>query len=110
MSELSHKRCLPCEGEIAKLTPDVANEMHKQIPEWTLSEDATVLTRTFPFKDFAKALAFANEVGNVAEEEWHHPDMKVAWGKVEVQFTTHSIRGLSENDFIMAAKVDTLPK
>ncbi|HRH23982.1 MAG TPA: 4a-hydroxytetrahydrobiopterin dehydratase [Candidatus Paceibacterota bacterium] len=108
MTSLAGKRCLPCEGIIDKLTPEEAKKLHADVPEWTLSEDATTLTRTFPFKDFAKALAFANKVGEVAEAEWHHPDMRVGWGKVEVQFTTHSIRGLAENDFIMAAKVDAL--
>lgn len=106
---LAEKRCLPCEGEIDKLTPEEAKSLHTQIPEWTLSDDATKLTRRFPFKDFAKALAFANKVGALAEEEWHHPDLKVSWGNVEVLFTTHSIKGLAENDFIMAAKVDALP-
>ncbi len=110
MSELSHKRCLPCEGVIDKMTVEEAKKMHEQIPEWTLSEDAVKLTRSFPFKDFAKALAFANEIGKVSEEEWHHPTMKVGWGRVDVEFATHSIKGLTENDFIMAAKVDALPR
>lgn len=80
----------------------------EQIPEWKLSEDGKRISRLFGFKDFAKALEFANKVGQVAEEQWHHPDMKVSWGKVEVMLTTHSIKGLSENDFIVAAHIDLI--
>ena len=109
MSELSHKRCLPCEGDVPALTKAQAEDIMTHVSDWKLSEDGTKLTRLYVFKDFAKALAFANEVGKVAEEEWHHPDMKVSWGKVEVTFTTHSVRGLTENDFIMAAKVNDIP-
>lgn len=108
MSELSNKRCIPCEGGVEPLTKAQAEDMMAHVSGWTLSEDGKKLTRLFPFKDFAKALAFANQVGKVAEEEWHHPDMKVSWGKVEVTFTTHSIHGLAENDFIMASKVNDI--
>lgn len=82
--------------------------MMAHIPDWTLTPDARSITRSFPFKDFKSALAFANTIGELVEEEWHHPDMIVAWGRVEVLLTTHSIRGLSENDFIVAAKIDLL--
>lgn len=109
MSDLSHKRCIPCEGDIPALTKAQAEDIIMHVPEWKLSEDGTKITRLFGFKDFAKALAFVNEVGKVAEEEWHHPDIKLSWGKVEVTFTTHSVRGLTENDFIMAAKVNDIP-
>lgn len=109
MSELSHKRCIPCEGDIPPLTKAQAEDIMMHVPDWKLSEDGTKITRLFGFKDFAKALAFVNEVGKVAEEEWHHPDIALSWGKVEVTFTTHSIRGLTENDFIMAAKVNDIP-
>ena len=85
-----------------------AERMHKEIPEWMLNAEGTVLSRAFAFKDFQKALDFVNKVGEVAQEEWHHPDIKLGWGKVEIAFTTHSIRGLSENDFIMAAKVSAV--
>lgn len=108
MTSLSEKHCKACEGEIEKLTPAQARDLMPQVTQWTLSEDASKLTRTFAFKDFAKALAFTNEVAKVAEEEWHHPDIKLSWGKVEITFTTHSIRGLTESDFIMAVKVDML--
>lgn len=82
--------------------------MMPHIPEWKLSLDGGSLTRSFPFKNFKDALTFANKVGALAEEEWHHPDLIVAWGRVEVLLTTHSIKGLAENDFILAAKIDLL--
>lgn len=103
-----NKHCKPCEGEVEKLGLEEAKALLAQVPQWQLDGEGTLLTRRFAFKDFAQALAFANEVGRVAQEEWHHPDLKVGWGEVVVSFTTHSIRGLSENDFIMAARVDGL--
>ncbi len=84
--------------------------MMEHIPEWVLSDDGRRITRHFPFKDFKSALAFANQIGELAESEWHHPDLIVAWGRVEALLTTHSVKGLTENDFIMAAKIDLLEK
>ncbi len=108
MSDLSHKRCIPCEGGIPKMTLEQAQDLMPQIPAWTLSEEGTRITRLFTFKDFARALAFANDVGKIAEAQWHHPDIKLSWGKVEVMLATHSVRGLTENDFIVAAKINDL--
>jgi len=109
MSELANKKCVPCEDKnFPPFTPAQASDMMEHIPEWKLSEDARRLSRVFGFKDFSTALAFANEIGKVADEEWHHPDLRVSWGSVEVFLTTHSIKGLSENDFIVAAKIDLL--
>ncbi len=90
------------------MTPEQAKDLMAHVSGWTLSEDGTKLTRSYAFKDFAKAFAFVNAVGKVAEEEWHHPDISFGWGRVELTFTTHSIRGLAENDFIMAAKVNDI--
>jgi 4a-hydroxytetrahydrobiopterin dehydratase len=90
------------------MTPAQARDLMEQVPGWTLSEDATKLTRSYVFKDFAKALEFVNAVGKLAEEEWHHPDISFGWGCVDLTFTTHSLRGLDENDFIMAAKVNEI--
>ena len=109
MDGLSHKRCIPCEGGMPAFTRAQAEDLMAKVPDWKLSEDGTMLNRLYGFKDFAKALAFTNEVGKVAEAQWHHPDMSVSWGKVEVTFTTHSVHGLTENDFIMAAKVNDIP-
>jgi 4a-hydroxytetrahydrobiopterin dehydratase len=108
-SDLQQKKCIPCEGGVPALTKAQAEDIMMHVPDWELSEDGTKITRLYGFKDFAKALAFTNAVGKVAEEEWHHPDIKLSWGKVEVTFTTHAVRGLTENDFIMAAKVNELP-
>lgn len=109
MSELSKKPCKPCEDDgFPAFTKEQAEDMMAHIPEWTLEENARAITRKFPFKDFKTALAFANTIGELAEAEWHHPDLIVAFGRVEVLLTTHSIKGLSENDFILAAKIDLL--
>jgi 4a-hydroxytetrahydrobiopterin dehydratase len=111
MSALSNKKCIPCEDkDFPAFTSEQAKDMMEHIPEWKLSDDAKKISRLFGFKDFAKALAFTNEVGKLAEEEWHHPDIRLSWGKVEVSLTTHSIRGLSENDFILAVKIDLIGK
>lgn len=108
MSDLARKRCVPCEGGEPALTSAQARDLLPQVPEWKLSEDAKKLTREFVFKDFATALTFANKIGDIAEEQWHHPDLEVKWGKVHVTLTTHSIHGLSENDFILAARINEI--
>lgn len=110
MSELSKKHCVPCEGGFPALTEEQAKDMMAHVPEWKLSDDARRISCTFGFKDFDTALAFVNEIGKVAKEEWHHPEIRLMWGSVEVIMTTHSISGLSENDFIVAAKIDLLPR
>lgn len=110
MTPLARKHCIPCEKGGEKLTPEQARDLMSHVPGWRLNEEATKLMRPYSFKDFAQALVFVNEVGRVAEEEWHHPDINFGWGRVELTFTTHSIRGLCENDFIMAAKINDLPK
>lgn len=111
MSKLSKKKCVPCEGGVEPLNPDQAEEFMKELsPEWMLIDQHRMLARTFTFKDFKQALAFANKVGAIAEEEQHHPDLTVGYGNLGVELTTHSIGGLSENDFIVAAKIDELGK
>ena len=79
-----------------------------QIPEWTMNDAGTEITREFIFDDFAQALAFVDKVGAIAQEDWHHPDIRLSWGKVRITLSTHAVKGLSENDFIVAAKVDAL--
>lgn len=79
-------------------------------PGWMLIDDAHLLVKEFRFKDFAGAMKFANLVGEIAEVEQHHPDLSIGWGRVSVELTTHAIDGLSENDFILAAKIDELTK
>ena len=111
MSKLSKKKCVPCEGGVDPLNPDQAQELLKELSdEWMLIDQCRMLARTFVFKDFKGALAFANKVGAIAEEEGHHPDMTIGWGNLGVELTTHAIGGLSMNDFIVAAKIDELEK
>jgi len=108
MTDLIQKKCIPCEVGGSALTLDQAQTLMAQIPEWTLTADGKQITRSFTFKDFAEALNFTNEIGAIAEEEGHHPDLTVAWGKVGVTLWTHAVGGLSENDFILAAKIDQI--
>ena len=104
---LSEKHCVPCEGRIEKLRPEQAAELHAQTPQWALI-DHHHLHRQFVFDDFAQALAFTNQVGALAEEEFHHPEITLTWGRVDLRIWPHAIGGLSENDFILAAKCDRL--
>jgi 4a-hydroxytetrahydrobiopterin dehydratase len=108
MTELAQKKCVACEGMVDPFVREEAEVLLKQVQEWKLSDDAKSISKAFTFKDFAEALAFTNKVGAIAEEEGHHPDIELAWGKVVVYLTTHAIKGLSENDFILAAKIDQL--
>lgn len=105
---LVDKRCTSCESGTMPLSKSAAEEFLKQTLDWQLSEDSTRISKKFKFKNFKDALAFVNEVGHIAEAEVHHPDIILKWGKVEVELSTHAIKGLSENDFILAAKIDTL--
>ncbi|MEK7100154.1 MAG: 4a-hydroxytetrahydrobiopterin dehydratase, partial [Patescibacteria group bacterium] len=90
--KLTEKHCVPCEDEnFPAFTKEQADDMMAHIPDWELSADSRRITRRFPFKDFKSALAFANKIGELAESEWHHPDLIVAWGRVEVLLTTHAI-------------------
>lgn len=105
---LTAKTCVPCRGGVAPLTREQASEYLRETPEWQLSENASRISRTFKAKDFAGALGFVNRVGELAEREGHHPDITFGWGYVTVVLYTHKIKGLHENDFIMAAKIDAL--
>lgn len=106
--ELAQKRCKPCEGGMPPATKEEAEILLKRVKGWALSEDGKSISKNFKFKDFAGALAFANKVGAIAEEEGHHPDLFVGWRKVRIELITHALKGLSENDFILAAKIDEI--
>jgi 4a-hydroxytetrahydrobiopterin dehydratase len=106
--DLAQKRCVPCEGGVFPLARQESEPLLKQVKDWKLADDALSIAKEFKLKNFAEALAFTNKIGAVAEEEGHHPDLTVSWGKVGVSLSTHAIGGLSENDFILAAKIDTL--
>ena len=104
--QLAAKTCVPCRGGIPPLTPEQARRYLAAVPGWTLSPDATRISRAFTFKDFREAMAFVNRIAEIAEAEQHHPDIVIHWNKVELLLWTHSIGGLHENDFVMAAKID----
>ncbi len=107
MSELVKRRCTPCRGGVPPLTGAALDELHRAVPFWKIVQEHH-LEKSFLFPDFAAALAFVMRVGGLAEQEGHHPNICLAWGQVDVTIYTHKIDGLSENDFILAAKIDEL--
>jgi len=107
MSILANKNCVPCRGGTPPLKGDELHAFSHQLPNWNVVDEHHI-TRTFTFPDFKEALEFVNRVGAIAEEQGHHPDILLTWGKVEITLWTHKIDGLSESDFIMAAKIDQL--
>ncbi len=107
MSDLATKTCIPCRGGVPALKGLELKALHSQVPEWSVIEEHHI-TRNFGFADFKQALDFVNRVGAVAEAQGHHPDILLAWGKAEITMWTHKINGLTESDFIMAAKIDQL--
>ena len=109
MSDLADRECIPCKGGIPPLKSEALKKLQATLGgSWRVVDDHH-LEKEFKFKDFREALAFTNRVGELAESVKHHPDLYVAWGKVRVTLWTHKIGGLSEADFILAAKVDRLP-
>lgn len=106
--DLLHERCKPCEGGMPALQKPEAEILMRHVPHWKLSDDGRIISRTFTFDTFAQALARADAIGVIAEAEGHHPDLHVSWGKLSVELSTHSIGGLSQNDFILAAKIDAI--
>jgi 4a-hydroxytetrahydrobiopterin dehydratase len=106
--DLAEKTCTPCRGGIPPLTPEQAEGYRSNVPDWELLDGATRIRRTYKFPSFAAALDFAGRVGRLAEEERHHPVVTFGWGFAEISLQTKKIKGLHENDFIMAAKIDRL--
>jgi 4a-hydroxytetrahydrobiopterin dehydratase len=106
-SELASKTCVPCRGGVPRLTGEALHNLSHQLPEWHVHDEHHI-TREFRFSDFKTALAFVNRVGAVAEEQGHHPDILLTWGKVGITIWTHKIDGLTESDFILAAKIDQI--
>ena len=111
MSELSKKKCVPCEGNIP---PFDTNEIHKYLKKvngWDVKSDEKnyfYLIKKFNFENFLESQSFVNKVGNISEKEGHHPDISFGWGYCEIKIFTHAIKGLAESDFILAAKIDEL--
>lgn len=103
---LADKECVPCRGGVAALEPEKVQELLSQVgPGWGLNAQGHI-ERLYEFKNFAEALDFVNKVGAIAEQEGHHPDVYLAWGKCTVEIWTHKIQGLTESDFYLAAKAD----
>ncbi len=106
--DLHQKKCVACEGGLLALDRKSAEFFLGQLDKWSLSADAKKIRKAFEFEDFKQALAFINRVGELAETEGHHPDLFNSYNKVSIELWTHAIQGLSENDFILAAKIDRL--
>jgi 4a-hydroxytetrahydrobiopterin dehydratase len=105
---LVDRHCKPCEGGVAPLTPEAAQRELAKISGWTLSSDGKFIRRHFSFTNFTRVMPFVNAVAYIAEREGHHPDVTFGYNYCDVSYTTHAIDGLSDNDFICAAKVNRL--
>jgi 4a-hydroxytetrahydrobiopterin dehydratase len=109
-SELTSKHCQPCEGGVAPLSTEEVRDHLAAVPQWHLTPDRQRIRREWRVKDFTTALDFFNRIGRVAEEEDHHPDLHLmGYRNVAIELSTHAVQGLTENDFILAAKIDRLP-
>lgn len=107
MSELTSKKCIPCEGDTPPFSKEEAEKYLIEVLGWNISGDYRKISRNFEFKNFREAMSLVNKVAELAEEEGHHPDILIhSWNKVRLELSTHAINGLSENDFIMAAKIN----
>ena len=111
MTNLFDKKCVPCEGGVTPFDISEIHKYQKKVDGWSIIENEKkifLLIKKFEFKNFLESQKFVNEVGKISEEEGHHPDIKFGWGYAEVNITTHAIKGLSENDFILASKIDRI--
>ncbi|MFQ3549122.1 MAG: 4a-hydroxytetrahydrobiopterin dehydratase [Armatimonadota bacterium] len=104
--KLTEQKCMACEGGIEPLTMEEAQQLGKQVPNWTITEKQ--IERTFKFKNFVEAMDFANEITKIAESENHHPNLHISYGKVKVDLYTHAVNGITINDFIVASKIDEI--
>ncbi|MEE4215330.1 MAG: 4a-hydroxytetrahydrobiopterin dehydratase [Bacteroidales bacterium] len=106
--ELKDKKCVPCEGGVEPFKEKEIREFKDKVDsDWDVIDNKKI-KRKFPFKNFKESMAFVNKIADIAEEEQHHPDITIHYDEVEVELTTHAIKGLSENDFIIASKIDDL--
>jgi len=110
VSELSKKKCKPCEGGVEPVAPDEARRQLEKLPGWKLSADGRKIRKEWVVKDFTTAIKFFGEIARIAEADDHHPDLHLSgYRNVAIELSTHAIGGLSENDFILAAKIDQIP-
>ena len=105
---LTDKKCVPCEGGVPALTSEQAKSYLQQLQDWKINPEKTEIHKTFTFKNYYHVMAFVNAAAFIAHQEKHHPDLEVQYNKVVIRYSSHAIGGLSENDFICAAKVDQL--
>ena len=105
MSELAQKECVPCRGGVPPLAAEEVARLLAQVDGWTAEQNHHI-TKTYKLRNFVEALALVNRIGAIAEQQNHHPDLYLTWGKVRVDIWTHKIDGLTESDFILAAKID----
>lgn len=110
MKQLKNMRCKPCEGGVGPLDKDQSAQLMDQLPDWQLAEDDRTIVRMIKFQNFSETMSFINAMAEVAEQQDHHPDFNAGYDYCEVRYTTHAIGGLSENDFICAAKINALLK
>ena len=110
MSELSNQTCVPCEGGVEPLTQAEAEKLNTQVKGWVLTPGVGGIEQVYTFPNFVSALAIVNSVGALAEREGHHPDVELGWGRVKIALTTHAIKGLSINDFVLASKIDEIKR
>ena len=108
MTDLTARRCKPCEGGVAPLSADAARELLEQLSDWQINNESNEISRVYLFKNYDETMAFVNALAFMAHREDHHPDLEVGYNRCLVRYSTHAIGGLSENDFICAAKVDAL--
>ena len=108
MNNLKDKSCKPCEGGVCPLDENLSNQQLVLVPGWELTEDKTGIVRTLRFKDFLSTMSFINAMAFMTEQQGHHPDFSAGYNHCKVLYTTHAIGGLSENDFICAAKINDL--
>lgn len=106
--DLTSQKCVPCEGGTKPLTQKEIEPYLTNVKDWKVKDEGKKIEKKFRFKDFKQALAFVNQIGEIAEKEGHHPDIDFGWGYAEIELSTHAIGGLSVNDFILAAKIDRL--
>ena len=106
--DLKYKKCQSCNGNTPKFNPNQIIEHLSNLDNWSVNEEQKMIFKKFNFKNFNQALNFTNKVGELADEEGHHPDISLGWGYALIMLHTHAIKGISINDFILAAKIDVI--